>query len=94
MYKMKYSIAIIGYTSWCGLGFIRGMNSHKYFHNKYENEEPYLYSNMLINGVFGTLLYAVPILSPYFIYKEIYRLEIDVRNLENGKKSSFYNDLI
>ena len=33
--KIKYSIALISYTSWCGLGFIRGVNSYKYTDNKY-----------------------------------------------------------
>jgi hypothetical protein len=41
--KIKYRIATICYTSWCGLGFIRGIKSYNYIHNKYEKKEPYLY---------------------------------------------------
>lgn len=44
--KNKYSIAIICYTSWCGLGFIRGINSYKYdninSYNYNKIKEPYI----------------------------------------------------
>lgn len=97
--KIKYSIAIVGYTSWCGLGFIRGVNSYKYNNNKnnnnkYSEYESYLYSNSIIHGFFGIIMYGNPILLPFSMYKELYRLEIDMRNLENEKKSRFYNDLV
>jgi hypothetical protein len=90
----KYSIPLIGYTFWCGLGFIRGVNSHKYSTNKYEKDKPYLYSNIIIEGFFGIILYGNPILLPFTVYKEVYRLESNIRNLEDEKKSGFYNDLI
>lgn len=90
----KYSIAMIGYSGWCGLGFIRGVHSYKYTHNKYDKNEPYIYSNSIIEGFFGIVMYANPILLPFAIHKELYRLEINIRNLENEKKSRYYNDLI
>ena len=92
--KIKYSIAIISYTSWCGLGFIRGINSYEYNYNKYNKNEPYIYSNSILNGFFGIFMYANPFFLPFSIYKEIYRLEINLRNIENEKTSRFYNDLM
>jgi hypothetical protein len=93
--KIKYSIAILGYTSWCGLGFVRGIHAYKYEHDKYEvKKKPYMYSNMTCNGILGSLFYAHPILLPIFMYKEIYRLEVNIRNLEDEKKGYFYNELI
>ena len=88
------SLQIIGYTGWCGIGFYRGINSYKYYHNKYKKTENYLYLNLIVNGVYGIFIYANPIFAPLTIYKEIYRLEINVRNLENEKNSDFYNKLL
>jgi hypothetical protein len=92
--KIKYTISIIGCTSWCGLGFIRGVHDYKYKHNKYEVKKPYIYLNLIVNGIFGTMIYVNPIFLPFIIYKELYRLEVVIRNLENEKNSEYYNDLI
>lgn len=81
----------IGYIGWCGLGFKRGVNSYNYRHN---DKETYLYSNMVFKGMFGTFLYGNPVLFPFFAYKELYRLETDIRNLEDEKKTRYYNDLV
>jgi len=92
--KIRYLLAITSYTSWSGLGFIRGINSYNYNHNKYRKEEDFIYLNLIINGIFGIIIYANPLLLPFSIYKEIYKLEVDLRKLENEKNSRFYNDLI
>jgi hypothetical protein len=91
---LKYPITVIGCVSWCGLGFARGVNSYKYTQNKYNKIEPFIYSNSIIHGFFGIIMYVNPILLPITIHKELYRLEINIRNLENEKKSRYYNDLI
>ena len=93
--KVKH-VLIVGYSGWCGLGFWRGMNSYKYDYFKYksDNEKNLIYTNQLLTGVLGTIFYAVPFLLPFFLHKEIYRLEVNLRNLENEKKSRFYNELI
>ena len=91
--KYKYSV-IAGYSSWCGLGFIRGINYYKYTHNNYHKNESYVYSNSIIDGIHGIFIYGNPIFLPITIHKELYRLEITIRNLENEKKSKYYNDLI
>jgi len=93
--KIKYSISTICYISWSGLGFIRGIKSYNYNNNKYETKnEPYLYLNSTIYGICGIFLYACPLLLPITIHKELYRLEINIRKLENQKDSSYYNDLM
>jgi len=92
--NIKYKISIIAYTSWCGLGFIRGVKYYKYIYNKYEKNESYIYSNSVINGLFGIIIYANPILLPITLHKELYRLEVNIRNLENEKNGIYYNNLI
>lgn len=95
--KIKPSI-IIGYSSWCVLGFIRGVKYYNYnyneYYSKYTNPEPYLYIKSITNGFMGIFMYMNPILIPFFICKEIYRLEVNIRNLENEKNSKNYNDII
>ena len=90
--KLKHSIGGLMWASWSGLGYIRGINSYKYHHNKYETEkkEDYLYASLML----GIGIYANPFLLPFTIYKEIYRFEVDVRNLEDEKKTRFYNSLL
>jgi hypothetical protein len=83
----------LNYITWCGMGFMRGINSYKYKHNKNEKKEEYLYVNLIGSGLIGTLLYANPFLLPVFIHKEFYRFEVNVRNLENEKNTDYYNDL-
>lgn len=85
---------IIGYTCWCGLGFIRGVKSYNYNYNKYKKDEPYMYLNLVCNGLFGIFIYANPILLPVTTHKEFYRLETNLRNLEKNKNNDFYKDLI
>jgi len=92
--KIKHSIAITGYISWCGLGFLRGMDDYKYNYNKYKIDKPYIYTNLVTNGFLGMILYANPAFLPFLIYKEIYRLEINLRNLENEKNSDYYKELL
>lgn len=38
-------------------------------------------------------MYANPLLFPITASKEIYRLEVNLRNLENEKKTDYYNNL-
>ena len=84
----------IGYAGWCGLGFVRGTNFYKYNYNKYNENESYMYSNSLINGFFGMFVYGNPVTLPITIYKELYRLEVNIRNIEKEKNSSYYNNLL
>ena len=82
---LKYAIPI---TLWSGLGFMRGVNYYNY-----SDKEPYLYSSSFMYGIFGLVIYANPILLPFTTYKEVYRLEINIRNL-NEKQDKYYNELL
>jgi hypothetical protein len=91
---MKNKYLLIAYIGWCGIGFLRGVNSYKYtYNNNYKNAQ-YLYSDSIIFGTFGTFLYANPILFPLMICKELYRLEVNIRKLEREKSSNYYNSLL
>ena len=85
-------LPVLGYMSWCSLGFIRGTNSYRHHHSKYEKDE-YLYLNSVCYGFFGIALYANPFLVPYTFYKELYRFEVNLRNLEKDKRSDYYYNL-
>ena len=91
---INYSKAIIAYCSWCGLGYIRGINSYKYSVNKYNTEEPHLYITSFLSGFYGIFVYFNPVFLPYLMTKELYRLEVNLRNLENEKNSRFYNEIL
>ena len=92
------NLIIIIYSSWSGLGFIRGINYYKYNNNKYNNNkyitnEPYMYSNSILYGMYGMIKYSNPFLLPFTIYKELYKLEVNIRDLKDVKNDSYYNEL-
>jgi hypothetical protein len=84
---MRRLVAISSYTAWCGLGFKRG--SDLYVNEK---DKPYLYSCSFLYGIYGTFMYANPCFIPFLFHKEMYRLEVNSRNLEE-KKSTTYKDI-
>lgn len=89
----KAKIGLSAYSSWCALGFIRGLNHYDYKHNKYNKDNLYLYSGRIGIGLFGFICYANPFFMPIFFTKEIYRCEVKLRNLEQEKNSDNYNEL-
>jgi hypothetical protein len=96
--KQQNLLLALGCSAWSGLGFIRGVQSYKYNHNKHiynksNNPEPIIYLNSICNGCFGILLYGNPFCLPISLYKEIYRLEVNIRKLETEKNTDFYNNL-
>jgi hypothetical protein len=82
-------------TSWGVLGFTRGLNSYDYNYTKFKSihKEPYLYSSKGYQGLMGIGLYMNPFLLPFNLYKEIYRLEVNLRSLEEERKTDYYNNL-
>jgi hypothetical protein len=90
----KMYIGLTGYAGWCGLGCVRGVKSYKYDHNKYKQGRPYMYSDAMFRGTFGIMVYANPIFFPLVVHKEIYRLEADIRNLDDRVKNDYYHHLI
>ena len=91
---MKKKYLMIAYAGWCWCGFYRGVKYYNYTYNKYKINTPYLYSTSIIDGIIGLFFYANPLLFPILIHKELYRLEVNIRNLENEKNSEYYNFLI
>jgi len=46
-----------------------------------------------MHGTVGLLIYVNPVFLPFTTYKEFYRLEINIRDL-NEKKDKYYNKLL
>jgi len=88
---------IAAISGWGLLGFYRGLNHYDYYH--YEKlksmgrREPYFYSTKFSYGVIGCFFYLNPILVFVTVPKEIYRLEVNLRGMENEKKSDRYNEI-
>lgn len=79
------------------LGFYRGMNEYDYsYHRKnmYKQNTSYLYTNKIIYGLFGASLYVFPVAYIILLQKELYRLEVNIRNLEDEKTTDYYNLLL
>lgn len=72
------------------LGFYRGCNFYSYKNEKYE-KNLFLYTNKIAYGFLGFLVYIFPISIPLILYKEIYRIEVNIRNLE---KTDYYFELL
>ena len=53
----------------------------------------YYYITNLNNGFIGSILYLCPIFIPYMLVKEIYRIEIKVRNLDSEDDINYYYSL-
>lgn len=70
-------------------------NYGKYWdEERIKNNTPrYFYGGCALRGVLGTALYASP-LGVFMVFKEIYRLEVNLRGLESEKNSETYNNLL
>ena len=80
-------------TSWGVLGFTRGLQSYDYNYTKSIHKESYLYISKGQQGLLGIFLYMNPLLFPISLYKEMYRLEVNLRGLEEEKKTLYYNTI-
>ena len=73
-------------------------SKNKYLDTTYEARQPvkpsYFYFSMIGYGLFGIMIYVNPIMLPIVFVKEMYRLEINLRNIDNEKKTIFYNRLL
>jgi len=54
----------------------------------------YFYLSSISNGFFGSALYIFPCTTPICVIKEIYRIEINLRSLDEEKKTTFYNTIL
>ena len=92
MSKKDLLVFVTG-TGWSVLGFNRGLQSYEYTYHKSMHKEPYLYIHKGQHGFMGLFLYINPFLLPLTLYKEMYRLEVNLRGLEEEKKTDYYNHL-
>ena len=100
--RKELSLVIIT-SSWTALGFYRGIIHHDYMYPKKKdtNKEPYLYSKELSyqlnrivgGGLYGIFIYINPFIILSTLPRELYRLEVDIRGLEDEKKTDDYNRL-
>ena len=69
---------------------------YNYPHNKvkYGKEKQHLYLNKVIWGLGAILAYINPGSLPFMLYKEVYRLEVNLRRLEDEKKTDYYNEVV
>jgi len=77
------------------LGFHRGINQYDYDHiynNRFKKNQ--VYTDKLFLGLFGSFIYMNPCFLPIIIHKEIYRLEINIRGLEEEKLTKYYNTIL
>ena len=57
-------------------------------------EKPYkYYSVSFLYGLYGSFMYLSPFPGIFFVFKEIYILEVNLRNLDDDKKTKYYNSL-
>jgi len=86
-------VKYFGYTvgaAWSSLGYKRGA---EYYTNTLNNNQEFLYVKQFQNGIFGTFAYMNPLLVMPLICKELYRLEVNIRNLEKEKQTNYYKEL-
>jgi hypothetical protein len=94
--KRIYSSVFIG---WSSLGFVRGMNFYDYRINKYnetaciENKKTKFYLSKFTSGIFGSFCYITPPFLFLNVWREIYRLEINLRGLDKEKEKDYYNEI-
>ena len=95
--NIKSGAMIITVCSWPALGFYRGLKSFDY---NYSNDRIYkrstrpLYINKAVWGAVGTFCYLIPGLCFIAAYKEVYRLEVNLRGIEDEKKTAYYNEVL
>jgi len=70
---------------WLSLGMYRGIQKYNYKRN-----EEYMYSDSLMYGLIGVIVYANPFLLPINLYNEIYRLEVHLRNMPTDSKNYYF----
>ena len=97
MNNTKRAIGFISICAWPSLGLYRGLNSYDY---NYSNNKLYrssknlsgpFYIDKMCWGVAGTVIYLNPVSFFFVLYKEIYRLEVNLKGLEDEKKTAYYN---
>lgn len=89
---------VAGFGSLGIIGFKRGVHSYKYeleeWNKRFDKKKEFFYSESIKEGFLGSCVYMAPILWLPVLSNEIYRLEVNFRNLEEEKKSDRFNKLL
>jgi hypothetical protein len=85
-------IPLLAWAGWGGLGCYRGIKDYKYSVEKYEL--PYMYTTHGLYGIAGFIVYLNPLLLCLTLPKELYRLEVNLRGLEDEKHTDKYRKFI
>ena len=94
--SIKNGVRFIAVWAWPVLGFYRGLNSYNYNYVKnrlYRHSNPF-YIDKMGWGAVGALIYLNPITFFFVLYKEVYRLEVNLRGIEDEKNTDYYNELL
>jgi hypothetical protein len=100
---MAFRRIILSSTSitWGILGFSRGLQCYDYRYKKdidynklYYKKTNYFYTTKIGFGFYGLFMYLNPLFIPFIITKEIYRVEVDIRGLEDEKNTDYYNEVL
>ena len=98
--NIKSIVAVTMVCGWPILGFKRGINSYdyNYSHNKLYSHGKQIknsfYLDKLAWGIFSAVVYLNPVTGLIGLYKEVYRLEVNLRGLEDEKKTDYYNEVL
>jgi hypothetical protein len=83
---------------WPLLGFKRGMNSYDHDYSKknvyIKQQSSHLFIDKIGWGICSAIAYINPCTIPFMLYKEVYRLEVNIRGLEEEKKTDYYNRVL
>ena len=91
--KNIYRIFIPCIAGWTILGFNRGINEYTYKQTKYKHNI-FLYHKKYLHGLLGSFFYINPILWLPLALKELYRIEVNIRDLQDEKNTSYYNEIL
>ena len=68
------------------------IDKEKYHDTTYTPIKPtYFYITSISYGFYGSIVYIFPLTAPICFMKEIYRIEINLRNISDEKKTKYYN---
>jgi hypothetical protein len=95
-YKQIGNVCALGtLCAWSLLGFKRGVNSYDASHKKdHQYQYQYLYLHKGLWGIGSALAYINPFTFFIVLYKEAYRLEVELRGLEEEKLTKHYNEVL
>ena len=83
-FSKLYTTLTVG-SVWTGLGIKRGADLYD---SQHRQNYKYLYSDKMIYCLYGAVIYINPLFFMFTLHKELYRLEVKVRQLE--KDENYY----